>query len=368
MKLGLWGARADRRGLCYQMQSYAKWLQPHRVFGIDMTADELSPYQCDWSAYDQSTLDVMRHSDVTEGIARRWLRDLDVVLAAETFYRDPFPEWARAEGVRTVLHANPEFVGYWHTGQHDPRPDVLLAPTTWRLGAMPGALHLPFPVDRQLFPFRLRTAANRFVHIAGHRAMADRAGTRIVLGAAMRLANVDIVVRTQSPPEFEAPRTRRVTMQHRNFDTPQELYADVDIAILPRRYGGNYLVAQEALSSGIPIITLDREPENTWGGVVTIPAKPRRRIRTKAGPIEVWDGSPRELLRVVNELRKDPDRVKQLSFAANSYAATISWDHLLPVYHDVLETIANGDDPADLLRRLAPTLHGLASPTVEGAS
>lgn len=340
MRMGLFGARADMRGLAYQTAAFAKHLDFDRVYGIDMTADDLSPYPCDWRLYESLMCDlaINRHSRLQEKDVRRWLRGLDVVLGAETFYRDEFPIWAKEEGVRTVLQVNPEFAGWWdRRGEHLPRPDVILAPTVWRMKEMPGAIHLPFPVDREVFPFRLRTEASRFVHIAGHRAAADRAGTRTLLSGLPRLRGKDIVIRSQSPLGFSGPALRYAKLEQVNVSDPVNLYQDADVVLLPRRYGGNCLVANEALSSGCPVIMLDREPENTWGGVLTLGCKTRGQIRTKAGPVPIYEAKSGALGEAVLRLEGCPDLVREYSEQADIYADSISWDVLLPRYMDTLK-------------------------------
>lgn len=339
MRLGLFGARADQRGLAYQSQSFAKWLTPDKVFGIDMTSDGLSPYANDWSGYDQSTLNVFRYSVVEERMVRSWLRGLDVVLGAETFYRDEFPIWAREEGVRTILQVNPEFVPWWWKGKDLPKPDVLISPSTWRLSQMPGVIHLPFPVDRELFPFRLRTKADHFVHVAGHTAMADRAGTRMVLAAAPHFKGAKLTIRSQSVLNYSAPAMRFLTLEQTNAPRPQDLYADADIVVLPRRYGGQSLVANEALSSGCPLIVLDRDPDRTWGGAYPVEARGRSQIRSKAGLIGVHEASNGVIAMAMKLFINNPSLVETYSHLANTYADTISWPTLLPQYQELIASL-----------------------------
>lgn len=340
MKLGIFGVRADNRGLAYQTQSYVKHLSPDRVYGIGMYEDKLTPYPEDWRPveYWSDHLTTQRYSRLDEQEIRRWLRGLSVVLGAETFYSDEFVNWARAEGVRTVLQINPEFVPWWDPrGAHLSRPDVILNPTTWRQKFIPGAVHLPFPVDRDLFPFRLRTAANHFVHVAGHRAGADRNGTRIVVGALSRLKGLNLTIRSQSPLGFEGPILRKVRLEQDNLRSPHMLYEDADIILLPRRYGGNCLVANEALSSGCPVVMLNRDPEQVWGGVYTVPARKRGQFRTKCGPIPLYDAQMNQLFAVIRRLQAGPQVVEKLSYEADRYASSISWDTLLPRYINVLK-------------------------------
>lgn len=339
MKLGLFGGRADCRGLAYQTQAYAKWLEPDRIYGIDQTADGLSPYPCDWRPFwDCPELTVCQFSQITEEGVRRWLRGLDVVLGAETFYFPDFPIWAKQEGVRTVLHINPEFTGWWGNNKKAPMPDLLLNPTIWRQEHLPGVQHFPFPVDRERFPFRLRTSAEHFVHVAGHAAAADRAGTRIVAAQSPQMKNLRVTVRSQSPLKLQSPHALRfLDFQQFNVSDPRKLYQDADVVIQPRRYGGNNLVAYEALSSGCPLITLDRDPERRWGGVKVVSSRLRGHIRTTAGLIPLHDAQQTALASTMRRLAADPAEVERLSKEADVYAQSVSWDNLLGPFMDILK-------------------------------
>lgn len=344
MRIGLFGARADSRGLAYQTQAYAKHLPFDKVFGIDMTADNLSPYECDWFAFPSDCpIQIARYSELTDELMREWLSGLDVVLGAETFYRDEFVTIAREMGVVTVLAVNPEFVPWWNEKVPSPKPDVLINPTIWRMDAIPNAIHLPFPVDRELFPFRLRTEANHFVHVAGHKAAADRAGTRIVLGelARMKARGINVTIRTQSDFGWTTPAMSRATIE-KDIANPADLYRDADVLLQPRRYGGNSLVHNEALSCGIPIISIDRVPENTWGGVACTPARTRGHLRTKAGQLQILDSRPGYLGKWMTDLRADPSMVERLSQQANEYAESISWPVMRPKYLQLLKDVASG--------------------------
>jgi hypothetical protein len=325
MRLGIFGARGDSRGLHYQTQGFAKWLAPDRVFGVDLTADGGSPYPCDWSAYEGTDLQVQRHSALTQGHIAAFLTGLDVVLGAETFYHDAFLSIARHLGVRTVLQVNPEFVP---AGRRE-RPDLCLNPSTWRSSYLPWAVHLPFPVDREVFAFRRRTVARHFVHVAGHAAIADRAGTNSVVTACEGMH--DVTIRTQSPLQVQTD----VPVQT-GFDDPRGLYADADVVVIPRRFGGQSLVANEALSSGCPLVVIDRTPDRDWGGTYPVAGRVATTLATPAGRIDVHDADVQALRRAIDTLREDPSLVCALSEEADAYAQAISWDSLLPRYMDVL--------------------------------
>lgn len=347
MKIGLFGARSDTRGLAQQTQGFAKWLDLSRVWGIDLTAEGLSPYNVDWSPYIDSDaeLTISTRSAINETDVKHWMEGLDVIIGAETFYTDPFCDWARDMGVRTVLQINPEFQ-VWHLPDaprliKPSRPDVLIAPTTWLLDQMPGVVHLPFPVDRTLFPFSVRKTAEHFVHPGGHRAIQDRAGTRLVFAAARYTPKTRITIRSQSELGLDSRRNRtpELTVEIANLPDSRDLYRDADVVVLPRRYGGQLLTVNEALSCGAPVVMLDREPERNWGGVVTIPSRVRKTMRTHFGALEWSDGAPQALARKIEELQANPERVEALSHAADSYAATIGWEVMKGKYMDLFKSM-----------------------------
>lgn len=371
MKLGVFGVRADNRGLAYQTQAFVKWLNPLRVFGLDLTADDMSPYPCDWSPFEDEDITIRTFKSFTEEDVRTWLRGLDVVVGAETFYRYEFPVWAKEEGVRTILQINPEFAPWFNKGKNLPRPDVLVNPTIWMSDRLPGVHHLPLPVDRQRFPFRQRIQARRFVHVAGHKAMADRAGTQMLLTGLQNLsqkADITLVVRSQSKLHFHSPAFQRqnvILETLTNFPDPTQLYVDADIVIHARRYGGNSLVINEALSMGCPVIVLDRDPERNWGGTIPTSCYKQRPIRTQGGFIDTFSAFRGALPAMMNKLYYDPEWVAEESQAANEYAESISWERMLPVYMDVLRAIKEGNDVADVLRRFAATFRGPSGSDLE---
>lgn len=368
IRCGVFGGRGDARGLAYQTQAYVKHLDVERTYCIDMTSDNLSPYENDFRPFtdhcDEVTIN--RYSQLDEREIRTWMRGLDVILGAETFYVEAIPNWAREEGVKTALVINPEFSS-WHLPNNQvPRPDVFINPTTWRSDEYPDAFHVPMPVDREDFPFRLRTEAVRFVHVAGHAAAADRAGTRIVIGAIPRLTGTNIIIRSQSLLGRSSP-IFSGKVQEGNLPSRNGLYDDADVVVIPRRYGGNHLTYNEAASSGCPIICLNRAPENSWGGSVTITSRARSKLRTKGGHIPVFDGANSHLVQAIQKLKSDPARVERLSLEADRYAESISWTRLRPLYEDFLKAVADGKDDY-VLRGLIAAFHESPSSDIPSSS
>ena len=192
VRLGLWGARGDRRGLAIQAGEFARHMRPERVMGFDLRGVRDSALPLDWSDYAGSDLTVMHAAKVTRELALSWMDGLDVVWAVETWYQpDLFPAWAREAGVRTIQHVNPEFYRYDREPLL-PRPDLELAPTDWRLREMSGVRGvLPTPIALDRLPFAQRGWGEplTFLHVVGVPAAADRNGIEI-LRAALPLVRV----------------------------------------------------------------------------------------------------------------------------------------------------------------------------------
>lgn len=342
MKIGLWGARGDRRGLAIQTGEFARHIRPDRVMGFDLTAEDRSPYPCDWSDYDGLDLTVAQPMSLTRSDALRWLSGLDVVFAAETFYVDDLPVWAHQRDVATVCQVNPEFYR-WAKEPHLPHATVEVAPTRWLLDRLPGVRHLPFPVDRDRCAYEQRPLGHdppTFLHVAGHRAMLDRNGTQIVLKALSRTTvPMRVVIRSQSELNVGNRSYPNVDVQVKVEDVADywRLYDGADVLVLPRRYGGQSLQMNEALSCGMPVLASDLPPQNGWLPPATlVPVRRRRRFPTQAGYVDAWATDADRLAGRMDRLASDPELLSKLSASADRRASAISWETLHDDYMAVL--------------------------------
>lgn len=348
MKIGVFGARADARGLAIQVSEFCRHMDPAKIFGVDM--QELSPYPNDWArSYDMDKLQVVPLGEINERKVRRFLNGLDVVWGAETFYVEWLADMAREMGVKTALSCNFEFMPFLDPKR--PRPDLFLAPSTWNVDRWPApTIHLPFPVDRKRLPFVKRERVETFLHIGGHRAMRDRNGTRLVLAATRHVRTpCTVLVRSQSPVGSQLPHPQQravVEIDRRIVADYWTLYDRGDVLLAPRRYGGLSLPMNEALSRGMPVVSFDVPPQNEFlpkEGLIKAKASP---MRVQPGTVEWYDGNARDLGQLMAELVATPGLVQRLSTAANAYADTISWDTLKPVYEEVFEALMRGNVPS----------------------
>ncbi len=341
IRVGIFGSRADRRGLAVQTVELARALQVDKVFGIEMGG--LSPYQPDWSDYRQSTLSVHHIDTFTPDDVRAWCEGLNVVLGCETFYRPWATGIFREMGVRAVLVMNAEFSSHVLADDWLPRPDVLAVPTTWQMDRIPGAVVLPHGINRDRLPFRHRTEARTFIHVRGHPAAQDRQGTRIVFEALhYETQPMRMIVTSQGGVSIAHRPASCVELEIRDTDIPcyWRLYDDADVLVSPRRYGGQHLPMMEALSTGMPVLVPNASPQNEMlPAEMLLPCSTWRELRNTSGTFPLHDVDPRALAATIDRLVSEPETVATLSKAADEIAERQSWPNLLPTYKTLLRSL-----------------------------
>lgn len=271
-------------------------------------------------------------------VTRNWLDTVDVVYAAETFYDPRLAKWAERAGVTTVLHANPEFF----TGHVE--PTLLWSATAWRKDAMPARTQVvPFPVATDRFGweplFRHYGTRPRWVHVAGKRALADRNGTDSLMAALPLLkehALITIFVQHGEHPVL--PRTPPHVSVNIAQHTPEnywDLYINTDAMVLPRRYGGLCLPAQEACAAGLAVVMPDLVPNAMWPGP-RVPAKFFRKVTMPCGRVPVYDVDPGLLAETMDALA-DPAVMARHQAASRQWAQDHSWEAQAPRWLSMFE-------------------------------
>lgn len=131
-----------------------------------------------------------------------------------------------------------------------------------------------------------------------------------------------------------------VKVIYQDFENYWELHTG-DCLILPRRYGGQSLQMNEALSKGIPVIMPSVSPQNEFlppemmfreGG--------HREIWLQGGKVDCENINPQVLAEKIDEIYlKD---IGELSDWSNTYAESISWKVLKPKYLELFEEVIDG--------------------------
>lgn len=340
MKLGLI-VRMDNRGLGLQTWEMYRHLNPHVTVAVTMRAGRMIPeHPARYPGAFTVTYEDLRLHPFEEML--ELLTTCDTVVTVETPYDHRLFPALNAAGVKSVLVGNFEFME-WVTNPNLPRPDLFIAPSTWRLDEWPeNTVYLPHPVDRERLPFVPRERVSTFLHVAGQIAMRDRPGT-LIMQEAVRFTRLPCVIRAQRKlPGTKTGRPGRNVYPHvrvlvEDVEDYPAVYHVGDALVAPRRYGGQSLPVNEALSLGMPVIALDREPERSM-----LPPESLVRchvhdtIRTFGGDVEVFTAKPERVAKKMEELAHDTDLVKHLSKDADARASRMSWDVLGPKWWETL--------------------------------
>jgi hypothetical protein len=332
--------RCDGSGLASMSVEAHRHLHPARTLLIDL--GERGRGDCSVESYVAHQYQGMEIYQTTfaGGLPTRALEwfcgpGVDTIYVPEYLYDSRLLPMAKQAGIRVVVHAMPELAPWATTAPQQlersaPRPELAI-PTRWREDTLPGARLLPVPVARDRLPYRQRTSVTHLHHVTGA-AMLDRAGSAILLAALPHVTR-DCLLTIRTERELIIPPAPHVDVEVLTDRTENywESYPEMDLLVVPRRYGGLSLPFQEAASLGVPTLMLDSDPYASAPFAITIPSKPGRDAPMKGGIVPVFDADPRDLAlmidrAVVGELR---ETIASLSLGANAWAERHAWDSRL---------------------------------------
>lgn len=326
MRLGLI-ARADSRGLGIQTKAVYDNLHPAKTMVVDCPSAKPLPIRKDW--YPDAT---WIHGLPSRHDFHAWLQDVDVVYTAETAY-GPLWQEARNQGVKTVLHCNPEFLN------RNDQPDLWLAPTTWMWNTLPDPKHL-LRVPITPGPLRRPEITPHFLHVVGRPAIHDRNGTHDLLQA-LRFVTKDITVtiRCQEPGYVQPPPLPPnvvLRVETGDLDSNTDLYQDGDILVMPRRFGGLCLPAQEAIAAGMPVLMPNISPNDWLPEQWLFPAREAGSFVAKQRVV-FYRTEPEVLAAKLDEYATLPPSTWQAD--VERLQAELSWDTLKPAYLRTFEEL-----------------------------
>ena len=309
-------ARSDNTGLGNQTRELVKMLNPDKILLIDSEHFNGNEQHPEW--YKDYNVTTTLSGFPTKQELVEFLRNIDVVLSCETFYRQDFLHYAKRRGIKTILQYNFEFLLNMSVPEAE-LPDVLLAPSLWNIEQIEKmvdgrckVIHLPPPTDPTLFENvrqnNMSKDHNRLLHVGGKFAAKDRNGTQTVLQMLKySKASYELVITTQKFPELDL-KDSRVTVNNSNPENREELYNGFDAMLLPRRYAGLCLPMNEALISGLPVFMTDISPNNLilpkkW----LIKSEHINSFQAKS-LVDVYDGNPEHLASIVDEYMDNKDK------------------------------------------------------------
>lgn len=274
--------RRDCSGLGIQSRWVASLINPTAVVAVDMGQSNRGHLQ-DIAHPNvlHATWDARGSQDGARKVAAHF-QGCDVVWTAESMYWTALPR--RLGRTPLCVHANPEL---WA----DPRErNVRPAwPTSWRSeGTRYPVVPHPSPVGDPVFAEiaaanLARTGpARRILHMAAP-AMLDRNGSEAML-AALSVYRGPAFTLVVGGSQFAGNRNARLRGLDTRVQWPsrvgdvtvevlpaladhRDLYRNVDLLVIPRRYAGQNLPATEAAAAGVPVLMTNVDPQDSWGGV-----------------------------------------------------------------------------------------------------
>lgn len=342
MRVGLI-ARADSRGLGIQTKAFYDRMEPCKTLVVDCPSAQPLPVRRDWYPNGSWTTGIPSMPDIES-----FLEDVDVVYTAETGYTPALWDIAEKRGIRTVLHANWEFLN------PADRPTQWLAPSLWCIDQWPeDTVHIPFPVEVDKFPdVAMPDLPTNLLHIVGrptfgHDGMdLHRNGTIDLLRALVHVTtDVTVTIRCQQPGHVEAliagygielNHNINLVIDAKDTENYWDNYTGQHALILPRRFGGLSLPANEAIGAGMPVIMTDIDPNNRWlPKDWLVPAVHIGMYQSK----QLYDmhaARPVSLALKLQRLTSDEQFYRQCVQKAQQLRWQLSWTNLKPLYEDIL--------------------------------
>ena len=334
MRVGLI-ARADSRGLGIQTKAFHDHMHPTKTMVVNCPSANPLPLRRDWfpgAVWTRGLPSVREYTQFLDGV--------DVVYTAETAYGQAFWPLAQQRGVRSVLHGNYEFL------DRRDQPTTWAAPSLWHIDQWPeGTIHLPVPIETERFQPDPPAAATRLLHIVGRPAVHDRNGTLDLLQALSRVTQpFTVTIRCQqagyvgdliAKHRIRTPDHITLILDSGDVTNYWDNYRDQDALILPRRFGGLCLPANEAVGAGIPVIMPDINPNNLWlppEWLVTAHQTGHFHAKQR---ITYYRTNILALAAAIDQLA-DPGFYQAATSKAARLRNTLSWDALKPRYLEVL--------------------------------
>lgn len=163
--------------------------------------------------------------------------------------------------------------------------------------------------------------------------MLDRNGTDLLMAALPMITSELVLIIAGS--KLRPRRVGRVTITGRDWcEEYWENYTDdIDLIVMPRRYGGLCLPIQEAAACGIPSLMIGVEPQTGWPGF-RIPGQIQDVAVMAGGNFDVHTCSSQALAIEIDIIcRKD---ISIASNAAYEWAQIFGWDRWIDVYEKSL--------------------------------
>lgn len=276
-------------------------------------------------------------------VFERFLDDLDIVLFFETPFDWQFVNRCKERGVKTAIMPMYE----WFLQRPPATFDLFLNPSLLDQDYFPQGKFIPVPVEDHI-QWNLRKEAKRFLHNAGNIGSRNHKGTQELLAAMEHVKSpIELTVRCQNKSGLHrlidsVPSCRndeRIVFIDHEIPRENLFHKDFDVYIAPEKYNGLSLPLQEAYASGMPVMTTDRYPTNTWlPKEFLISVTTTKRVQVQPGHLEIEESivSPVIIARKIDEIYGQD--IVWASESGKAFKERHSWTALRSIYLSVLES------------------------------
>lgn len=296
----------------------------------------------------------------------QFIEGLDCIFFAESPYNNYLIEAAQAKGIKIVNQYNYEFLDYLEHPEY-PVPDMLIAPSKWNYDVIEDFArqnnvrhaYVHCPVNRDDLPYRVIKRARTFLHMAGKPAAHDRNGTLSVIEASKYIkSDIKIIIHFQGEQGLRHQLTHttqdykdyaikngnpaKLDIKVFEYSNYQDVYSLGDVLVLPRRYGGNCLPMNEAVSCGMPVIMSDISPNNQFLPSNWLVTAMKIDKFTPRMPVDIYGVSAIELAAKIDEFANmNESQMYFENLTADKLAQGIDWRKMQHEYRILLEGLCN---------------------------
>ena len=302
--------------------------------------ERTKPTQTQW--YPTGTQVVDR--PFTGELFERFLDDLDVILFFETPFDWQYVNRCRERGVKTAIIPMYE----WFPINPPAKFDLFLNPSLLDQEYFPQGQFIPIPVEDPI-SWTLKTVAKKFLHNAGNIGSRNHKGTEELLKSMEYVESpIELTVRCQNTIGIQRLRETipscktdpRIKFVDHEIPREELFNCDFDVYIAPEKYNGLSLPLQEAYASGMPVITSDRFPMNTWlDKELLVKVSGTRNVQVAAGHLEIQESiiEPISIAAKIDEIYGQD--ISRYSMNGLKFKTEHSWKNLRPKFDSALESI-----------------------------
>lgn len=266
------------------------------------------------------------------------LKDIDVLICLETPYNWSLISEAKKKGVKTIINPNYE----WLPRDIPEQPDLWLC--TNRLNydfiETENKVYIPQPINREVFQFKKRKKARVFLFNNGNGGAHGRNGLKEFLEAINFVkSDVKFIIHSQIP--IETIYDKRIEL-HEGEPNIQEIWKEGDVFVHLRKFGAMSLPMNEAMSLGMPIIGINRNPENTYLPtelLIEPEGKYPMRCREDVIEIEACSYSSKKIAEKIDEIANTD--ISAYSEKMNELADKWDWEKLRNLYIENFYNLVN---------------------------